>query len=391
MMLTRSEETTKAPPNETSFVVPGVPESSQVFTLTPASFKTVTTHRVAGGIRFSLKADEKTYVLITENPHVIQAIRQRIARDGPRYLRLVRESIAMQTMVLAENTRRLTPLGFDVADASAATASAGLNLRQIDALLYSGSIGQAEQLADNARDALRPAAERMRTAAQQSAILTSNPLALDFSRLADVVALQRSLPAAARGENLLYGGDFEDVGQMTQLGWKHFRNEFDGVESRAELSTAEPRHGNSCLQLQNFAPESTDETQHSETAVWIQSPPIPVDAGWLEITGWLRVDGPIDASCDGLQIADSLGGADLALAVRSTSGWQRFQMIRATGEPAEVRLTFALRGAGAARIDAVMLRPLKPTTQSPPPLTGAPQLNVRPVASGPLLLAPQGP
>jgi hypothetical protein len=93
-----------------------------------------------------------------------------------------------------------------------------------------------------------------------------------------------------------------------------------------------------------------------------------------------------------LQIVDSIGGPDLALSVRSTSGWQRFQMIRAAEEPTEVRLTFALAGIGAAHIDAVMLRPLKPPAQQPAPVaSGAASLNARPVSTGPLLVVPQQP
>jgi hypothetical protein len=82
----------------------------------------------------------------------------------------------------------------------------------------------------------------------------------------------------------------------------------------------------------------------------------------VEITGWVRLDEPILGSDDGLQIIDSLGGPDLALSVQKTAGWEKFTMIRAVQEPADLRLTFALTGIGTARVDAVMVRTLQPAT-----------------------------
>ncbi len=387
----RSAAHTAATSRDSSFIVPGISESSQVFMLTPASLKALPTQRVAGGIRFSLKPSESTYILLTENPQVIQSLRQRIARDGPRYMQLLRESVVSQALMLADGTRRLSAMGVNVAGAASAIANVDAQIRQVDSLLASGGIGQAEQAAMAVAELIQRAAAELKSQTLQSPILVSNPLAVGGERLPEFVSLQRSSSAFARGDNLVYGGDFEDLGQMTQLGWKHFRNEVAGAQSRAELSTAEPRHGNSCLLLQNVATSGTTAASVTDAPVWIQSPPIPIaDAGWIEITGWVRIDQAITGSPNGLQIVDSIGGPDLAISVRSTPGWQRFQMIRAVTEPTEVRLTFALAGIGAARIDAVMLRPLQQPTPPATPIVGAPPLNVRPVGStGPLLVVPQ--
>jgi hypothetical protein len=157
---------------------------------------------------------------------------------------------------------------------------------------------------------------------------------------------------------LLYGGDFEDLGQLTQFGWQHFSDPNPGIESKAELSTAEPRHGSYSLMLQAASGESAQELRG--TPVWIDSPPIPVTSGQvLEIAGWVRVDPPVIGSGDGLHIIDSLGGPDLVLAVRQTNGWERFRIIRAVPESTELRITFALTGLGTARLDGVMVRTLQ--------------------------------
>jgi hypothetical protein len=225
----------------------------------------------------------------------------------------------------------------------------------------------------------------------QPSVIVSNPLAIGSDRLAQLAAFQRSSPTMARGDNLLYGGDFEDLGQMTQLGWQHLRHEINGVNSRAELSTVEPRHGSSCLLLQNTQVPGGNVSHPGEISVWIKSPVVPIaDPTWLEITGWVRVEGASANAEDGLQIVDSLGGPDLAIVVGGTPGWQRFQMIRAAAESTELHLSFALAGIGTARVDAVMIRPLKPGVNSQPPVAGgAPQLRAVPVTTGPMLVAPQ--
>jgi hypothetical protein len=105
--------------------------------------------------------------------------------------------------------------------------------------------------------------------------------------------------------------------------------------------------------------------------VSIVSPAVPVDQNKLvEISGWVRVDSPF-AGGEGLEIEDSLGGAGLGLMVSQTSGWQPFRLIRAAPEPTQLRLTFALTGPGAAKVDAVMIRTLEQPIARRLPTVGA--------------------
>jgi hypothetical protein len=119
------------------------------------------------------------------------------------------------------------------------------------------------------------------------------------------------------------------------------------------------------------------------STVWIVSPPIPIEEGQLiEITGWVRVEEPVTGSLDGLQIIDTLGGAELTLAVRQTNGWQPFQMLRGVPQSGALRLTFALDGVGTAHVDSVMVRSLtKRSLRRLPPTSTAD-------GTGPLLISP---
>jgi hypothetical protein len=270
---------------EIAFVVPGVPESSQVFWLSATAIRPLMSQRIAGGTRITLPADSDGSLLITEDPQVIQSYRQRIVRDAAHVARLQRELANERTKIVHEGVR--------------------------------------------------------------------SPTNEEFSR---------SFAALNGGENLLYGGDFEDLGQMTQYGWTHVRRDVPGVESSAKLSSTHPRHGRYCLELSAGAtsPGAVPTTVPS-APIWIVSPPIPVAEGQVvEIAGWVRVDEPIAGNVDGLVIVDSLGGDELSLAVSQTSGWEAFRVIRGAPESSELRLTFALSGLGSACVDGVMVRTLEP-------------------------------
>ncbi|MCI0331761.1 MAG: hypothetical protein L0228_00880 [Planctomycetes bacterium] len=378
---------------EVAFVVPGVPESCQVFSLSPVALKTLPIQRVAGGTRFVLRPDDDTFVLMTEDPKVVQSLRQLIARDGVKIVRAERDRAALQAAAVAEMARGLAQLGVNTSAATQAAASANGQLQQVNAALTINRTEQAHQVVIAANQALEQARDELRRGVTLPSQLVSNPLALSHERLVEFAAFERTQTALRRGENLLYGGDFEDLGQLTPLGWRHFRESNSGVESNAELSATEPRHGSYCLAL-HAAAATGDAQPHVEgTPVWIESPPVAVTAGQLvEIGGWVRVEASPDSSGDGLQIVDSLGGPDLALVVRQTNGWERFTIIRAAPESTEMRLAFALTGLGSARLDAVMVLPLEQAPAQRLPIL-APAGNAPPAtpsaAAGPLFVAPQ--
>lgn len=376
---------------EIAFVVPGVSESCQVFALSPVALKVVPIQRVAGGTRFVLRPEDDTFVLMTEDPKVVQSLRQHIARYGDRMVRLQRDGAALQAVAIGETARRLTQNGVNSTAAAQVAASAGAQLQQVDAGLASNRLEHVYQVASATNQMLEQAAAELRGSVKAPTTPLSNPLSLGDDRLAEFAAFEIAYPTLQGGNNLLYGGDFEDLGQLTQFGWQHFSDANPGVESKAELSTDEPRHGTYCLMLQATSSASAQDVRG--TPVWIDSPPVPIIAGQvLEIAGWVRVDRPVSGGGDGLQIVDSLGGPDLVLAIRQTNGWERFRIIRAVPESSELRVTFALTGLGTARLDAVMVR----TLQQLPPARRLPVLapangtiRTQPTAAGPLFVAPQ--
>jgi hypothetical protein len=316
-------------------------------------------------------------------------LRQYISQYGERIVRLRRESAALQLTSLNDTSRRLAQAGFQITSTAQLLSSAGGMLQQADAALASRYLDNTYQSIVGASALFDQAAAELQRIASVRAVRLSNPLALDESRLADFAAFERAYPSFRTGDNLLYGGDFEDLGQMTQYGWRHVQSDTRSVESQAELSASEPRHGQYCLMLQAFATPGS-QANVDGVPVWVESPPVPIrEEQVLEISGWVRVDVKSDDG-EGLNIVDSLGGPQLALAIGQTNGWERFRIIRAAADSSELRLTFALSGLGTAQLDALMVRTLEqPPSRRLPilvPATNAPAAEGPPTATAPFVM-----
>jgi hypothetical protein len=346
---------------ELSFTVSGVPESSRAFFASPVSFRQLNLSRVAGGTRIVMPAGEGGMILITEDPKIIQAIRQRVVRDAARNARLEFQLAELRLKSITDLQEQSRAFD-DVNDGHSSHRTAwATELRTCNDLLAANQIEAAHNRIAALTAELLVVMEQQRNHLSSEHALVSNPLALSHEQLQAYAEFSQSTSRLRSGANLLYGGDFEDLAQIVQFGWRNLTHLLPEIEAGARLSAREPRQGGHCLEL--FASSKTNGAiANIETPpVWIVSHPIPVEPGdTIEIRGWVRIDEPIKGSADGVQIVDTLGGPELAISVHKTSGWQEFHMIRAVPQPTELRITFALTGLGAARIDGVMVHILKP-------------------------------
>ena len=375
-----------------TFLVPGVSESSQIYFLTPVSMRALSADRIAGGTRISVPPNDDGLILITEDLKVIQSLRQHIARHSGQTLRLERELVVARAKAIFQTEQRLAQLGVKPEIGTSGAAALNARLGQLDSLISAGQLEQAQIYATAVTVDCEGQIENQRRASGMAAGLQSNALALTYDRLVDCATLERSFDNLRGGENLLLGGDFENLAEMTQVGWQHVVHEAAGSTTHAELSAVQPQHGSYCLELQAGA-GGAKSPPAAEPLVWIVSPAIPVDAGKLvEITGSIRVDQPFGSTDGGLAIIDTLGGPELSLVIRETSGWQTFRVLRAAPNSAELRLTFALTGMGKAKVDAVMVRNLQqPIARRLPEVVGAGEVaSPRAIESaGPIFGPPQ--
>jgi hypothetical protein len=389
--------TKPSPPANATFIVPGVPDSNLVFLLSPASFQPLASKRVAGGVQVAVDRNSADMVLFTEDPNVISNFRQRVSRDGPKAARLKRDLVAARIKAGAADVLRLRQMGVDGTDYQSATSAANSQVARCDALLNSGNVAEAYRAASAAFTTLAQAEDNQAQKLVSTTPLTSLPVDVGASpsrggSLSQQIELQKSLESLRPGENLLTGGDFEDLPQLMQLGWRHVSQPLPGVEPKAELSAQSPHAGRYCLQLvADAVPPAAAPQIVARPLVRITSPLIHVAPGdVLEISGWVRVPKPIVGNIDGLSIVDSLGGPELALRVRQSADWQAFRLVREATETSDETVSFVLNGLGAASVDDVAVRLLSPptarrlpATQDRPPAP-APQSAGLPTLSAPL-------
>lgn len=361
LAMTRQATTTlpSSTPANKAFVVPGVPESNRATLLTLAGLRSLASKRIAGGVSVTLEPQDDGLVLLTEDPQVESSLRRRLDRTGRKAVQLQKELIVAQAAAVTATAGRLQPLGYAKADGDEeAIKRARVLVGQSDALVKAGQTEPAFQALLSAGHILEEIAQHQQSQVTHADDLMSSPLAASYDTLAQQAGLLKSLNTASREQNLLYGGDFENLSQMVGFGWQHVVHEVPDVDTRAELVAVRPYHGKYCLQLSAEAKSPRTATPIvAEAPVWITSPPVPASAGQvLEITGWVRVPEPIEGGAGGLEIADSLGGPELALTISQTDGWRPFRLLRAVPQTGQVTLTFALDGLGTAWVDAVMIR-----------------------------------
>lgn len=347
-----------------SFKVPGVPATSDAYLILPGGLRPLRTKYVAGGLLVTL--DEfglAGLVLITNNPKTYQDVKQRADRVGRRWAELQCELANAKWKSVSQTIGQLAGRGPAGLDTAAHLAQAQKALEQSSALLAARNEAEACVNAQRAARTLRlleraywdPAVAKLDSP-------VASPQAVLFATLPGHWSLMARLSNSQPGANLLPAGDFEEPGEVFEVGWKHFQHTNPGIESGADLSPAAAHAGRLGLRLAARAAQVESASLPVESPPsWMTSPPVTVEAGTLvRIQGWVQIPKPLAGSVDGLLIVDSLGGEALAHRVRQTNGWQSFTLYRIAPQTGPVTVTFALTGLGEAWIDDVTIQPLMP-------------------------------
>ena len=124
--------------------MPGIPETSELLYLAPGAMRLLPSQRVAGGTRFSLPAAGDGFALMTEDPQVIQVLRQCVVRDGAKTVQLERDLAVQRARSLAYCVQKLMQLGFKADVAASQAATINQQLSQLDAMVASGQIEQSQ-------------------------------------------------------------------------------------------------------------------------------------------------------------------------------------------------------------------------------------------------------
>ncbi len=346
-----------------SFVVPGVPESSDAYLLTPGQLQPIRRKRVAGGRRITI--DEfglTTLVVLTQDPLVVSDLSQRSAQVARRASELSR-NLAVDKLEQVESvlqrlgqTAPASAAGVSSPQVSRAFVTARQSIQTSDGFLAARNWSAAYLHAERAMRPLRMLEREYWLAAVRP--LTSPvaaPTAVGFDTLAGHWAIMERLRNSGYGPNRLPAGEFEDLNTMMQAGWAHFQHPSAGIEAGADLAPVAVRSGHLGLRLSARAAEAETRIDLVETPpVWMTSPPVPVEAGTLvAVHGWVQIPTAITGSVDGLMIVDSITGEALAERIGETMGWQEFTLFRAAPRSGSMTVSFVLSGLGEVWLDDV--------------------------------------
>jgi hypothetical protein len=343
-------------PSQAAVIVPGIPDASQAWTLTPDAMRQLAMKRVAGGMRIVVDSPMDAMVVITQDSHAIGNLKLTATRDGAATLRLARDFASMKSTSLASTAKQLAEFGYSSRDAEQLTAQAANALKQADVYTTSGRLDLAHAQIAVVIRGLEQFSRKQSAAVRNRQRNTSSPLLLADDTLYEHLQMVRASESLVPGENRLAGGDFEDLDDLARLGWQHFHDPAAGASTNAELAGAQPQAGRYSLKLS--VGKTTQHLAAEGPAVRILSPTVAMPAGRLcEITGWVRVLSANGEPAE-LQINDTLGGPELALQIPETSAWSQFRMLR-VGADRDLQIAFSLAGSGSAEIDSVEIRTLE--------------------------------
>jgi len=346
-----------------SLVVPGVPEASNAYLLAPAGVQPLRRMRVAGGVSVSLdEFDLTAQVLLAHDPLIINAVHRRAAQTGLRAAELYHES-ATQEMAAVRAVALRVAARTPIASSTALIDAAGRNLQDSSAKLagkdYTGAMLAANRSLRSLRALKRAYWESAR---QELASAATSPGALAFDSLPTHWRMIDRLGAGRFGENVLAGGNFEDVATMMHAGWQNIFHANPDLRTSVDLAPQASRSGQTGLRMIAMPHDRQNPPAAIERPpVIFTSPPVHVEAGVLVcIHGWVRMPAPIEAGADGLLVFDSIGGEELADRIGRADHWRQFALYRVATRSGPMNVTFALTGLGEVWLDDVAVQLFSP-------------------------------
>ena len=339
-----------------SFLVPNPPSAPDVYQITEGGLTPLRYQRTAGGIRVMLdEIGNMALVVVTQDRLVLRHITQKLASMSRSIPTLKYELLSSQFQHVEDRTRELATLQNSAANDSA-MRDVFVGLGEAKRMLTSGDIRAADRYLTNAQRSIK----RLRRSNWEQLVRpittpVSSPLCVSFDTLPQHLAAAQSIQQLRWTNNVLAAGDFENLSDILNNGWRQNRRDVEGLQTSVELANDSPRQGQSYLRMRARLADTQNAPAVVEAPpVWITSGAVPVKAGQLlKIVGWVKVPNRIQRSPDGLLIFDSLGGLPLAIRIHETVGWEPFAIYRAAPRDGEMRITFSLTGIGEVQIDGV--------------------------------------
>jgi len=357
---------TVSPPDPAvqSFTASGTPASYSAYEILPAELRRLSGDYAKGGIRVVLDRPAiVSLVLLTADPLALKSFGDKYAQMADRPIQLYRQIVEAEfsktEQSIIEASRHLAA-GAVNTDSSQALAAVRKKLDDADYSLERRRAVEAGVTLSSAHNYLaRIRREQWEQTVREFRSPVSSPCCVSFTALPLHWPLREKLSKTSLTDNLLAGGEFENLDWTKRAGWRHHDHITAGLSATVELSSEKPFSGEYSLRLSVVAddPEATDRVIES-APLWITSPAISVTPGsTMRIHGWVRCGDVISGSNDGLLIVDSIGSVSLAERIRKTNGWQEFTLYRQVqSDQRELSVTFAMTGLGEVFLDGITIQ-----------------------------------
>ena len=340
-------------------IVPGIPESNDVYQLTVSGLTPLEHRRVTGGteVVVPMLGDVAT-IVYTQDPAVVNYFSRSTASLRRRIYALRRELVSEEMEAIDRVMKQLVGLAPEGAAADLVD-SFNRHMVRANRSMRQGTWTDACDelaLAQHTLRALR--GELWKTATRELGAPSQLPPAMHLTGLPLLKKFAPRREGTRSALPPLVAEGFDDLGQLHARGWRHVKRPTDRLGSEVRLSTQNARFGSRSLHLR----ASDSGFGHppvliENPPVWVTSPEVVVQPHEVvEIRGHLHVPRPVVGSIDGLMIVDSAGGTPLAHRVGVTRGWEEFRLFRAADASGKISVSFLLTGIGEAWIDGVTIR-----------------------------------
>lgn len=335
-----------------SLVMPGTPSAMHAYRLSVTSMEPLLHKRVTGGTHMAIEsAGVCSLVVLTQDPLVLNRVARDLGQLEMQHARLYYELTARKLEIASQALAELPAGAFPAATATLQQARA--NLQQALRLVSAQDRRGAQKFTSQA-DAQLATIQRGHWQAATLAFASpvESPLCTHFATLPAHYELAERLKVAHWSDNMLAGGDMEQLDLLLQAGWRNQRDPNVAVDSAVQLAP-QPRTGQSSLHMRAFVAQPNEAPSIVETPpVWVTTPAITVGRNkMVRVRGYVRTSSAIAGSQDGVMVFDSIGGQALASRIVSADGWRQFTLFRVVPEDTTLTLTLALTGIGEAWID----------------------------------------
>jgi hypothetical protein len=357
-----------------TLVIPEVPLGTTPWQITPVEIRSLHQERVVGGTKITVPEFGLTSaILFTADTNSTGILAH--FQEQARFMREIaaqwaRDLAQVELEKVTQIQEQLENLGHPLPDGAKLLQDARTRFQACLQFWDSRDYRKAYQEANRV---LRPLRILMRAQWEQAIqgldTPVASPFAVTYYTLPRHWRFMEQVRQSTFGSNVLSNGDFELGPEEVPHFWSPQETTIDDVILESRRVTDQAKEGRRCLMLR-ITPKNSELAPKTleRTFLAINTPAVHLPPGTLvQISGWIRIPGPITATADGALFYDSAGGEPLAVRLTGRTGWKKFTLYRQVPSSGLLNVTLGLTGIGTVYFDDIRIEPevaMPPVTQT---------------------------